>query len=102
MHVEYTGEGASQLESDSYSLAASFCCLERFTIAGKGPAVEAFPRWPLDVAGGWLSTLSMLVAAEAHEKFTRELSDTSLESHRRDCGEGKGRRTVEPTGIGGV
>jgi hypothetical protein len=71
MHVEYTGEGASQLESDSYSLAASFCCLERFTIAGKGPAVEAFPRWPLDVVGGWLSSLSMLVAAGAHEKFTR-------------------------------
>ena len=26
---------------------------------------------------------------------TRELSDTSLKSHRRDCGEGRGRRTVE-------
>ena len=39
--------------------------------ASKGPAVEGFPRWPLDVAGGWLSSLSTLVAAGAYEKFTR-------------------------------
>jgi hypothetical protein len=39
--------------------------------APKGPAVEGFPRWPLDVAGGWLSSLSTLVAAGAYEKFTR-------------------------------
>ena len=40
--------------------------------APQGPAVEGFPRWPLDVAGGWLSnSLSTLVAAGANEKFTR-------------------------------